>query len=479
MNKLLFLPASLLLILGFAGGVSAQHWPQWRGPLATGEAPGAKPPRTWSETENVRWKVKIPGQGHATPAIWGDKVFVLAAVPTGKKIEPPAVPEPKTESGLGGQTFFGQVQPAPGAPPREGRGPGGPGGPGGRRGGRGFGGSMKPVEFFQFTVLCLDRATGKVVWQQIAREEVPHEGHHPTGSFASASPVTDGQHLFASFGSRGLYCYDMAGKLVWSQDLGDMKVVNSFGEGSSPALFQNTLVVNWDAENGSFVVALDKRTGKTLWKKERDERTTWTTPLIVEHGGKAQAIIPASGKIRSYDLVSGNLVWECGGMTANVIPSPLSAKGIVYCASGFRGNALLAIRLGKEGDLTESDAVVWRHGKSTPYVPSPLLSGDRLYFYSNNNGILSCFDAPSGKPRFEAERIEGLQGVYASPVAADGRVYLVGREGVTVVVQDGDKLEIVASNRLDEQFDASPAIAGNEIFLRGHQHLYCLAEVRR
>jgi outer membrane protein assembly factor BamB len=447
--------------------VQAADWPQWRGPLGNGVAPNSSPPTTWSETQNVKWKVAIPGEGHATPVIWGDKVFVLTAIPTGKKVEPSAEPQP--EASVQQRAVFGQVQPAPDQRPRRG---GEPGGPGGGRGGRG----QKPTEIHQFAILCLDRKTGKVLWQQTAREEVPHEGRHGTGSFSSASPITDGRHVYASFGSRGLYCYDLDGKLIWKEDLGDMRVANSFGEGSSPALHGDTLIVNWDAENESFVVALDKKTGRTLWKQTRGERTTWTTPLVIEHEGKAEAIIPATGKIRSYEVATGKLIWECGGLTPNVIPTPVSANGVVYCMSGFRGNSLLAIKLGRTGDLTDSDAILWRHNKSTPYVPSPLLYGDRLYFYAGNNGTLSCFNAKSGQALIDAERIEGLSGVYASPVGADGRVYLVGREGGAVVIKDADKLEVLASNRLDEKFDASPAVAGKELYLRGHSHLYCLAD---
>src|SRR5712692_3406669 len=231
-----------------------------------------------------------------------------------------------------------------------------------------------------------------------------------------------------------------------------MRIAMSFGEGSSPALYGDTLVVNWDNEGDSFIIALDKNTGKTLWKQPREERTSWSTPLIVEHDGKAQIVTAATRRIRSYDLASGKLIWECAGLTPNVIPSPVAGDGMVYPISGFRGNALLAIRLGGTGDLTGTDAIVWRHNKSTPYVPSPLLYGDKLYFFAGNNGILSCFDAKSG------------------------RAYLAGRNGATLVIKRSDKLEVLATNRLEEKFDASPAVAGNELFLRGREHLYCLAE---
>ena len=213
----------------------------------------------------------------------------------------------------------------------------------GRQKGRGgFGGGPKPTEVYQFAVLCLDRQTGKVLWQQVAREEVPHEGYRQSeGSFASSSGLTDGKHIYAYFGSRGLYCYDLDGKPLWDQDLGKMRMAMGFGEGSSPALYQDTLIVNRDNEDNSFIIALDKNTGKTLWKKPREERTSWSTPLIIERDGKAQAVVTATGKIRSYDVASGEVLWECGGLTRNVIPCPVADADTVYCMSGFQGNALL------------------------------------------------------------------------------------------------------------------------------------------
>jgi outer membrane protein assembly factor BamB len=305
---------------------------------------------------------------------------------------------------------------------------------------------------------------------------VPHEGHHRDHGFASHSPVTDGQHIYSWFGSRGLYCYDLKGGLKWQKDFGKIRAANGFGEGNSPALFGNTLVVNWDHEGDDFIAAFDKTTGKELWRNPRDEKTTWTTPLVLQHEGKPQVIVSASQRIRSYDLATGKQIWECGGMTANVIPTPVSDFGMVYAISGFRGNSLLAIKLGRNGDLTDTDAIVWKHGKSTPYVPSPLLYGDKLYFFGGNNAVFSCFDAKTGKALIDAERLEGPSGFYASPVGAGGRVYLAGRNGTSLVLKNSDKLEILATNKLDEKFDASPAVVGKELFLRGHEYLYCLAE---
>ena len=432
-----------------------QNWPQWRGPFANGVAPHGDPPLTWSETNNVKWKVRIPGSGSASPIVWENLVFVQTAIATGKKVRAPVE---KSQS----------PPVAADAPVQN---------PQGRPRGGGMMRPEKPSESYQFVLLCLDRQTGKTLWQKVAREEVPHEGHRANdGSFASASPVTDGNHVFAYFGSRGLHCYDRQGNLEWERDFGRMQTKMSFGEGSSPALFGSTIVINWDHEGDDFIVAMDKETGKELWRQPRDEETSWATPLIVQHGGQTQVVTAATRKIRCYDLASGRLIWECAGLTPNAIPSPVAGDGTVYATSGFRGNALLAIRLGRTGDLTGTDAIAWSYNKSTPYVPSPLLYGNNLYFYANNNGILTCFDVKTGHALIDAERIEELQGVFASPVGASGRVYLVGRNGVTVVIKQSDPLEKLATNRLDEKFDASPAVVDRELFLRGHEYLYCIAE---
>jgi outer membrane protein assembly factor BamB len=305
---------------------------------------------------------------------------------------------------------------------------------------------------------------------------VPHADGHPDSSQASNSPVTDGERLYAYFGSRGLYCLTLKGKLKWKKDLGDMETRMSFGEGSSPALCGDTIVVNWDHEGDSFIVALDKQTGQELWKVERDEHTSWATPIIVEHDGKPQVIAAASGFTRGYDLATGKLLWQCGGLTSNVISSPVSDFGMVYVMSGHRGNNLQAIRFGgAAGDITGSEAVVWQHDKGTPYTPSPLLYGEALYFLKRNDAILSCFDAKTGRAHYTRQRLPGVKGVFASPVGAGDRVYVVGKNGTTVALKHGPAFEVLATNLLDDTFTASPAIAGQELYLRGHRNLYCLA----
>jgi outer membrane protein assembly factor BamB len=444
--------AAFCLLVRSAGAATAQgddYWPQWRGPLATGAAPLANPPLTWSENEHVKWKVKIPGSGSATPIVWGDRIFILTAIPTGK---------------AGGPT---DTQPSTGS---------GGGGPADTKPQAGPANSEPPKEVYQFVVMCLDRMTGKTLWQKVAREEVPHEGHHANHGYASASPVTDGQNLIAYFGSRGVHCYDLDGNLKWSKDFGHMKTKMGFGEAASPALFGNTVIINWDHEGPDFIVALDKTTGKELWKTLRDEGTGWSTPLVVQHDGKQQVVVNATGKVRSYDLATGKELWSCAGQTVNAIPSPVADASTVYVTSGFRGNALFAIKLGRTGELTGTDAIRWSHDKSTPYVPSPLLVDNLLYFVSNNDGKLSCFDTRSGKANYEAERLDGIFAIYASPVASKDRIYVLGREGVCLVLKKGEKLEVLATNKVDDKTDASLALAGKEILLRGHDNLYCIGE---
>lgn len=467
----------LLFSLGVSIGLAQEsNWPQWRGPLMTGVSQTADPPVTWSETTNIKWKTKIPGRGLATPLVWGDRIFIQTAIPVAKtdtaKADAGKADAAKADDSSDGKTGAsaaakdGRDKPdSPGEKPDESP---------PRHRGRGMS-RPPPTEPYQFVLLCLDRQTGKTLWQKVAREEVPHEGTQFDNSFASSSPVTDGKLVVAYFGSRGLHCYDMQGNLLWEKDLGRMKTKLSFGEGSSPALFGNTIVVNWDHEGPSFIVALDKETGKELWRTPRDEQTSWATPIVIRHAGKAQVVTAAARKIRSYDLASGKLLWECAGLTSNAIPTPVFGKGLVYATTGFRGHVMLAIRPDGSGDVTGKDAVAWTLTKGTPYVPSPLLYDDRLYFFSGNAAILSCIDATSGKPLYDDQRVEDLQGVYASPVGAAGRVYLVGRNGVTVVIKHADKFEVLATNRLDEQFDASPALADKELFLRGHEYLYCVA----
>ncbi len=471
--------STLLTVTAAAAPPEAeQYWPSWRGPLHNGVAPHAKPPTTWSETQNIRWKVELPGLGHASPVVWGDRIYVLTAVKTDRTsaaAEPPrasprlgALDEPRSpdaDASLAPQNA--QEQP-PGERPR--RGQDRP-----RRRPGGFGGGNTPTNVYEFVVLAIDRQSGQTVWRKKVHEQIPHAGTHPTATFASASPVTNGEHIYAFFGSYGLYCLDRDGDVVWKADLGDMQTRNSFGEGASPALHGDTLVVTWDHEEDDFIVAFDAKTGKQRWRTPRDEPTTWSTPLVVEVAGKHQVIASGTNNVCSYDLQTGELVWKCGGLTMNVIPTPVVHDGVLYATSGFRGNMLRAIKLADaSGDLSGKPNLLWTYEKDTPYVPSPLLYDGCLYFIDNNRPVLTCLSAADGEPVYSRQRLEALQVIYASPVAAAGHVYVADRDGKTVVLKHRSP-EVVATNVLDDSIDASPAIAGDEIYLRGHKYLYCIA----
>lgn len=430
----------------FSAGLSS--WPTWRGTTGDGVARDAKPPLMWGDQQNIKWKAKIPGYGFSTPIVWQDRIFLLSAIETTEEIPAPAA----------------APEPAPSGDDQKGK----------KRGG--FGRGPKPTKFHEFVVIAVKRSNGAILWQKTARREVPHEGKHATNSFASGSPVTDGERLYVSFGSRGLYCYDLDGKLLWEKDLGDMTTRGNFGEGASPALAGENLIVPWDHEAGSFIVALDRKTGAERWRKSRDERSSWSTPLVVEVGGKLQAIVAATNRTRSYDPVTGDIVWEAGGLTPNVIPSPVTGHGLVYVTSGFQGNSVQAIKLTARGDVTDTPNIVWSARKSTPYVPSPLLSGDRLFFSKSNDAYLSCVNALTGEVHYQDQQLEGLRGIYASPVVANGHVYITGREGLVMVLKDSAKFEIVARNKLNDRIDASPVVLDKELFLRGHEFLYCISE---
>ena len=412
-----------------------RNWPQWRGPLANGVAPLAHPPIRWSETNNIRWKLPLPGNGHSSPIVFGESVFVTAAVPVGEAQKPVYDHAPGTHD------------------------------------------SVPVTHRHQFVVLAVNRRDGAILWKKVLREEFPHEGGHETGSLASNSPVTDGERLYAFFGSRGLYCLDLNGDVKWQKDLGRMQTLHAHGEGSSPVVNGDTLIVCWDHEGESFLYAFDKRTGKERWKVPRDEKTSWSTPLVVEDEGKPQVVVSATKRVRGYDAETGALLWECAGLSDNVVSTPVYGHGMVFAGNSYYEQSMLAIRLaGAKGDITHTDRVAWKLNRLTPYVSSPLLYDDTLYFLRHNQNILSRLETETGKPRGEPLRLEGLRDIFASPVGAAGRIYITGRDGVTVVLRHDRKNETLAVNHLEDMFSASPALVDGELYLRGERFLYCIAE---
>ncbi len=438
--------AAVLVLAGAAFAADSDHyWPSWRGPEQTGVSPHGDPPTSWSETENVRWKVEVAGRSLSTPVIWGDSIFLMSAIAVDS-------------------TAYAKSQEAAAAKLER----------------REWPPAVEPVKQ-RFVVQARKRSDGSLIWERTAAEVLPHEPHYVDSSFASASPVTDGEVLLAHFGSNGLYAFDLDGEPIWSADLGDMRTRNGFGEGASPAIHGDVVVVNWDHEDDSFVVALDRMTGRELWRTARpDEVSTWATPLIVESARGPQVVIPGTGLSRGYSLATGEELWRLGGMTTNVIPSPIHRDGVVYLASGYGGSMLQAVVLDKAaGEVDGADELLWQYERDTPYVPSVLVYEDQLYFIKHFRNILTSLDARTGEVIFNEIRIDGIDNVWASPVAAAGRVYILGRGGDAVVLEHGKEYKVLATNTLDDGFDASPAIAGDELYLRGHKYLYCLAESRQ
>ena len=431
----MLLPLHVAIVLSTFPSAYGEDWPQWRGSLGTGVSSQAKPPVQWNEKKHVRWKTRLPGMGHSSPIVWRGNIFLTTAQPVGDKLPP-------------------RYSGAPGAHD-----------------------NVPVSQRHAFVALCIDRISGKVLWEKSLHEALPHEGGHFSGSLASASPVTDGKVVVAHFGSHGTFALDFEGQVLWSKFLGLMNSKHGHGEGSSPAIAESTVVVNADHEGQSFITALDAITGEEKWRKPRDEVTSWASPLIVRHAGRHQVIVCGTTRVRAYDLQNGEVIWECGGLSANVVATPVAADGMVYVGSSYEIRSMFAIKLdGATGDITGSDHVVWKRRDRTPYVPSPLLYEGALYFLRHYQGILTRVEAKTGAEETGPFRLGALRDIYASPVAAAGRIYITDLDGVTQVISNDIVPRTVAVNRLDDSFSASAAIVGDEIFLRGKKWLYCLGE---
>ena len=421
-------------------------WPHWRGPARTGVAAGPAPIE-WSDAKNVAWKVEIPGRGHSTPVVWGDRIFLTTAVPTGRRAEAPP--------GAAGGGF-------------------GRGGFGGRRGGDGGSGAG---EEHRFEVMALNRSDGRVVWRQVATTATPHEGYHQMyGSFASNSPTTDGERVYAFFGSRGVYVYDLDGRPLWHKDFGvQMRMFNGFGEGVGPLVDDGRLILLFDHEDTGFLTMLDGASGREVWRTARTEGTNWAAPIVVTHGGRKQIVVNSPRKVRGYDYESGRPIWEVAGLGQNTIPLPVQHQDLVLSMSGFRNPALIAIRLGREGDLAGTDAVVWTMNRGLWYSASPVLYEGKLYFITDT-GMVSCVDAATGQPVYQQARLPKPYNIKASPVLAGGHLYFATEDEDVVVAKVGATLDVVSTNKLtDQSFIASPVVVDGDMFLRSRTHLFRIA----
>jgi outer membrane protein assembly factor BamB len=433
-----------LLTVSIVNSSSAKvstNWPQWRGPDGQGVSAETGLPDEWSNTTNVKWKTPIAGRGHSSPIVWGKKIFLTSALD--------GEPIPGRTAGVTHKMSDGSDFVHPDA----------------------VGANLKHT----FKVVCLDRDSGKILWERVAYEGPVYDSRHKKASFASSTPATDGKYVFAFFGSEGLYAYDFAGKLLWKQAMPKLGTA-SVGYGVSPILYQNLVIMLCDDSGGnSFIAAYDKKTGKEAWKVARKVDITWSSPVLVHTKSRTEVVTAAAEAIIAYDPATGKELWRHKGLESNAVPSPVVENDLVVLTSGYPKKIALAIRAGGSGDITGTPQVAWTYNKGTAYVPSPILYGDYIYLMTDR-GLLTCLDVKTGKVEYEGARVPKPQIFMASPVAYEGKILLTSEEGDTYMLKAGPKHEVLRTNSLGENVYASPAIADGKIFIRGEQNLYCIED---
>jgi outer membrane protein assembly factor BamB len=436
--------STIVACLLTGASLSAQHWPAFRGANAAGVADGTPTAVKWNTGtgENVAWKTPVPGVAVSSPIVWGDRVFVSTAISS----------DPNQSIRTG---FYVDVEP------------------------------VADSTKHTWRLLAIDKKLGKVLWDKVAYEGVPQTKRHPKSSQASATPVTDGRHVVVSFGSEGLYSYDLDGKLLWKKDLGVLNAGWFFdpdyewGIGSSPIIYKNMVIVQCDIQRHSFIAAFDADTGKEIWRTDRDEIPSWSTPTIFEANGKAELVTQATTFTRGYDPMTGKELWKYSGNSEITIPTPIIGPGFVIITNGYRGvQPIFAIRPGATGDITlkdnatKSDFVSWSTKRGGPYIPTPLIYGDQLYVL--HNGVLTAYKVATGEQIYQ-KRLGGTGGAFsASPVAADGKIYCASEDGDVFVIKAGPEYEELAKNSMGEVVMATPAISDGLIIVRGLKNVYAI-----
>lgn len=431
--------SSLFLAVAICSASAQVNWPQFRGGEALGVATNQNLPTTWGPSQNVAWQTSVPGMGWSSPVVWGDKIFVTSVVRDGP-VEPP-------KKGL----YFGGERKTP------------------------------STNTQHWVVYCFDWQSGKKVWEKQVHEGTPSTSVHLKNTYASETPVTDGERVYAYFGNLGLFCLDLAGKELWSQQWGQFKTRYGWGTAASPVLHKDRIFVVNDNDEQSFLVALNKQTGKQLWRVERDEKSNWATPFVWENAQRTELIVPGTKRVRSYDL-EGKVLWEFGGMSSIVIPTPFTKSGLLYVGSGYVGDKIrpvFAIRPGASGDITLKDGetnsqyIAWYEKTAAPYNPSPLAYGDYFYVLFDF-GFLNCRDAKTGKELYDKQRInlEGTSAFTASPWAYDNKIFCLSEDGDTFVFQAGPEYKLIGKNSLGEMCMATPAMARDSLIIRTASKLY-------
>ena len=428
----------LVLLFFTALAWSSDQWPQFRGPQSTGVADDPNVPDTWSTTRNVVWKTEIPGSGWSSPVVWGDRIFLTSVIST-------VAPE-TPKKGL----YFG----------------------GNREG--------IPTDEHRWMVYAVDWKTGKIVWEREVHRGVPASSHHLKNTYASETPVTDGERVYAYFGNLGLFVFDMEGKPVWSQTWGPFRTRYGWGTASSPVIHKDRIYVVNDNDDRSFLAVLDKRTGKQIWRVDRDEASNWSTPYIWENDRRTEIITSGTRKIRAYDL-DGKVLWELGGMSSIVIPTPFSQHGLLFLASGYVNDTVrpvYAVKAGARGDIslkegeTSNEYIAWYQRQAGPYNPSPLVYGD-YYYTLLDRGIFTCHDARTGREIYGKQRIDPEASAFtASPWASNGKIFALSEDGDTFVIQAGTEFKVLGKNSLDELCMATPAIVRGSLIMRTATKLY-------
>ncbi len=447
-KTLAFALATALLATGLKVSAKAadpqeQNWPQFRGAGSTGVSRNTGLPDQWSETKNVEWKAEPPGRGWGAPVVWGDNVLLTTVVNSGET-------EP-LKKGL----YFGGDRPEP------------------------------PKSEHEWKVMCLELTSGSIRWEKTVHTGSPSTPIHLKNSYASETPVTDGSHVYACFGNVGIFCMDFDGRQIWKHDIAPHPTRLGWGTASSPIVYKDRVYYQYDNDEQSYLIALDKLTGKVVWTVERDEKSNWSTPFVWSHDARTEIVTAGTGAVRSYDL-DGKLLWSLKGMSSITIAMPYVSEGLLYVSSGYvldPVKALYAIKPGASGDITlakgetSSDFIQWSSMFIAPYNPSTLVNNGRL-FVLYDRGLLSCFDAKTGEQHYDRQKLERGVAVTSSPWSYDGKIFCINEDGVCSVVRDGEKFELLHTNELasDDICLSTPAIAGDRLLIRTDKRLYCIRQ---
>jgi outer membrane protein assembly factor BamB len=424
---------------------SGGDWPQWRGPEGLGVSRSRDLPVSWTPTANITWKTAIPGRGLSSPILWRDRIYLTTSI-KGAQIPGRKAPIHPDFNGKPGYLHPDAVD----------------------------------VDYAHaLKVLAIDARTGRIVWEQTSYDGPMYDDRHRKNTYASSTMAADGKFVYAFFESAGLYCYDLDGRLQWKVSLGGFAKAG-MGPGTSPVLFDDLIILQCDTEmgDGSFLVALNRRTGKEVWRAQRHTRRSWATPLLVPVGDHVEMVAAGAEETIAYNPRTGAELWRANGTESHPIPSPVAGHGLVFMTAGSQAKRALAIKLGRSGDLTNTDAIAWRYDKGTAYVPSPILLGPYLYLMSDK-GLLTCLDAITGKVIYEGGRVPVPATFTASPVAFGDRLLLTSEDGDTFVIKAGPTHEVLATNSVGEPVYASPALGDHAIYIRGEQHLFAIDASRR